>query len=315
MKRLGLVGVGAWSKRYIEAVARRVDSRIIAFARASARDDVAIEGARQYRHHGELLELASSGQLDALLVATEPASQAEIALAALRAGVPAFVEKPLGSNAAAVAPLLEAARARPSLVVVDYVHLFAPAFVALQKRVVPASIARIEARGHNRGPFRKSSPLYDYGTHDMAMCLALLGGEASVEVARAQRVVPAWGPPGELFEAQLRSAQCELSVVVGNGAEAKARWLRVTLHDGRTLVYDDLQSHPHKLTDGDEVVRVETTPPLDAALDFFLTRIGSADSSSHVAASLDFSHRVASALDHIDVAARQQPSGDGRKEN
>ena len=59
-------------------------------------------------------------------------------------------------------------------------------------------------------------------------------------------------------------------MTVGNGAETKARRFAVTLASGRTLVYDDCQPHPTKLVDEGAAVRVDETPPLDAALTHFL---------------------------------------------
>ena len=129
MIRFGLVGVGSWAQRYVATVLRRDDCRIDSFARSSRANDVTIAGATRVDGWPTLFERARGGDLDALIVATTPENQAEIANAAVRAGVPAVVEKPLGLSRAAAEGVLEGVRGSKNAppLVVNYVQLYTPA--------------------------------------------------------------------------------------------------------------------------------------------------------------------------------------------
>ena len=310
MKRLGLVGVGVWGRRYIETVSRRNDCRIVAFARASPANDVDVPGAIRCESWRTMLQLVQRGDVDGIIVATTPDVQAEIAAAAALAGAPALVEKPLGLSRKAADNVLQSWREseRKPPIVVDYIHLFAPAYRGLKSAVLAtsggtAAIVDIESVGTNKGPFRNWSPLYDYGSHDVALCLDLLGANAPFRVHYARKLPTSAGLAGELVEASFDLDTVRVSVQLGNGAAAKSRRFAVTLAGGRTIVYDDCRPHPFKLVDRGEPIPVSERMPLDAALAYFLERIalwarGGGD-DEHASASLGFAVRVAAILDAV----------------
>jgi predicted dehydrogenase len=192
--------------------------------------------------------------------------------------VPALVEKPLGLNAEQGEAVLGSARALQSTppLMVDFIHLWAPAFRELKARVAsaaPDAISHIESRGENWGPFRSWSAVHDYGAHDVAMCLDLIGRCAAfrIDETRWKKRVPAtgWG----LLETDLALDRVAVSLRLGNQAEAKARRFAVSMRSGRTLVYDDLLPVGRKLTDGGEPVAVDPVSPLDLVLTHFCRQI------------------------------------------
>jgi predicted dehydrogenase len=299
MLRLGLIGVGAWGKRIAGTVARRADCRLAAYSRRSGPSEI-LPDVPYHSRWSALVELAGAGELDAVVAATTPDHQAEVTLACAAARVPLLVEKPVGLTPAAPLLALERAEA-PTLV--DYVHLWAPAFQALKSRA--SSVASIDGSGHNRGPFRGWSSLHDYGPHDLAMALDLLGLDVPVEVRQAH--VTSDGP-GELFEANLDAGGVPLHLLVGNGAAQKARRLAVTLTGGRQLVYDDLRPHPDKLTDGGQPLAVSERSPVDGMLDHFLGLVGAFQTGTlrpeQATRSLRLTVRVAEILAAVDRRAR-----------
>ena len=278
MIRLGLVGVGPWGRRYIEAIGRRTDCRIAAIARRSGEKiDVPLPDVRRRQTWNDLVQDVTRGELDGLIVATEPHSQAEIAAACLASGAPALVEKPLGLTAEDAEAILgwPGPAAAPPLIV-DFIHLWAPAFRELKARVTSDSadtISHIESRGENWGPFRGWSAVYDYGVHDVAMCLDLLGRCAAFRIddTRWKKRDPATG--AGLLETDLALDGVAVTIRVGNEAEAKARRFAVSLRSGRTLVYDDLQPVERKLTDGGAPVAIDSVSPLDVVLTDFCGQI------------------------------------------
>jgi predicted dehydrogenase len=257
--------------------------------------------------------MGHSGALDGVVVATTPDHQAEVVRAVAIAPVPLLVEKPLGLSAAVVTRLLDDLRrsGRPAPVVVNFVHLWAPAFRALKGIIAGAreGVQSIVSEGWSNGPFRAWSPLHDYGPHDVAMCLDLLGIPGSVAVRSARRLPP-HDPAGALFEAQLVMGETPVRITVGNGGATKRRSCAVTLRSDRTLVYDDSQPHPLKLLDDGQPVPVDQTMPLDAVLTDFLGRIDlwredrlTPDAAT---ASVALAAKVAAILDGIAAAAEQR---------
>ena len=278
MKRLGLVGVGAWGQRYKKTIEGRGDCRIAAVARRSIRDESIAPGATVCDDWQALVQMAVRRDLDGVIVATTPENQLEIAVACATQGVPLIVEKPLGLSQADVervrSSLIDGRARAPFLV--DYVHLWSPAYRDLRRLVDeaggPPAIVGIEMEGCNRGPLRSFSSLYDYGPHDVSMALELVGGDA------AFRLIDAASTRSDsaghcLYEVQLELGRVPVHMRVGNGATAKSRRVAVTVGKGRQLVYDDTRQHPFKLCDGDAPVPVAPTPPLDAVLAAFLEMI------------------------------------------
>ena len=314
MIRFGLVGVGPWAMRYVATIARRDDARIDSFARSSNADDVTIAGATQVGTWQTLLERARGAELDAVIVATTPENQAEVALAAVRAQVPAVVEKPLGLSSAAAERVLEAVRASndaPPLAV-NYVHLYTPAHQKLSLLVHEAggaaAIATIATEGTNRGPFRRFSSLYDYGPHDLSLCLDLVGIESPCRIEAARKLGS--HPEGEIFEAALVLGGTHVTLRVGNGASTKTRRFVLTLKNGRTFTNDNLAPQASVLTDNGRPVPLDSALPLDVMLSEFIARVkrwkhGEANRAEEIR-NAELSVRIGEILDAVAVAASHQ---------
>lgn len=306
MKSLGLVGVGAWGRRYVEAIARRDDCRVAAYARASSTAPDAISGARRCASWHELLELARRTELDGIIVAATPDLHVQVAEAAVEQNIPILVEKPLGLSPEAVRRIWQryegAARRAPAIV--DYIHLWAPAYRALKARVLQletgaAQVAAIETAGFNKGPYRGWSSLYDYGPHDLSMCLDLLGVDLPFVLRDARRDRDSAG--GEIFECQFDLGTTAVSFRVGNGEASKRRLFAVTLVGGRRLSYDDLRSHPYKIVDQESPVPIAEGSPLDEVLSHFLSLLDDPLEGSS-SSSLALSVRILEILATIDRA-------------
>jgi len=310
MMRLGLIGVGAWGQRYVQTIASRTDCQIVAYSRASSLMDFDIPGAVACGPWQNLLQHGPDDPIDGVIVATTPDSQAEIAGAALLAGVPCLVEKPLGLSKQSVEQLLaclKESRHKPPLVV-NYIHLFSPAFRALKDLVVQGSgaapeITSIETAGFNRGPYRSYSSLYDYGVHEIALVLDLLGRQSHYSLREARRFPCDPGDQGELFEASFDVDHTKVLTRFGNGAATKARRLAVTCADGRVLVYDDCEPHPFKLKDTGRALPVDHTAPLDVVVSYFLEcceQFGKRGGATEVALqNLKFSLKISEILDSV----------------
>jgi predicted dehydrogenase len=180
--------------------------------------------------------------------------------------------------------LLATARELDAFVVVAHTYLFHPAWPAVGSWVKERRITHLSSRGGNSGPFRADvPPLWDYGPHDVAMCIDLVGKVTSASA----RPLPSETSEdrGEVWELDLEMAGGIRSrLVVGNGMAARAR--RFEIEAGpETLIFDD--SSPEALTivspAGVQRLEAETgPPPLDRVIGHFVDgiRSGSTDVSA-----------------------------------
>ncbi|HKU41005.1 MAG TPA: Gfo/Idh/MocA family oxidoreductase [Polyangiales bacterium] len=277
MIRLGLIGAGAWGKRYAETIGRQRGCKLVAVARGTPRPGEPVFGLPVAASWRELIARAQGGELDGLIVATTPEHQAEVVAACIESTLPVLAEKPLGLKRAVSSHLLARWFSVPQRapVLIDYVQLWAPAFVELQRMVQARggaeAVRSVVAQGGSLGPFRGWSSLYDYGSHDLAM-LARLLGIAPLELETVQRLTSA-DPRGEWVRFGLRWGETEVSLTLGNGAPEKRRQFQVTLSNDTVLEYDDLRAHPNKLTLNGQAVPVATTLPLDLVVTEFAERV------------------------------------------
>jgi predicted dehydrogenase len=263
--RLGLIGTGTWGRNYLHTVAAIPATRL---ARTAGRAD--------WR------QLVGASDVDALIVAVPPAAQPEIALAAIDAGKPLLLEKPLALSVDAAQRIVDAAAARRVLVMVDHIHLFHPAFEALKRAAATAGPVRaIRAAAGAPGPYRAGvGALWDWGPHDVAMCLDLLGAEpAEVDAALLES-----RPAGAGFAQRLR-----LELGFAGGV--------------RALIELDTVGEKHRrfsVEAGSRSLSYDAAPPADAA-DWPLARAvrafaGAVAAGSHSPASVELGAAVVRTL-------------------
>lgn len=238
--RLGLVGAGRWGQRYIQTINRLPE---VTLARLGSTNPASADlVSRDCRISRDWREVASATDLDGVIIATIPALHCEMALMALRAGLPVLVEKPLTLNRREAETLAAEAEARGATVLVGHTHLFSEAFRALKARQPSLGPVRaIRAIAGSWGPFRPDTPpIWDWGAHDIAMCLDLVGEPASVVSVRRHaggRLEGGWADDITLDLAFPNGVSAR--VRIGNLLAQKQRRFRVECADG-WLQYDDL---------------------------------------------------------------------------
>lgn len=202
--------------------------------------------------------LLDPDQADGIIIATPPAQHFEMAMAAVQARIPVFVEKPLTMDLQKAEQLRRATAATGCLVMVDHIYLHHPAFQALKLRACAAHQPRaIRALRGNWGPFRPDVPvLWDWGSHDVAMCIDLLGSRPRVTLAKWVECRHTGSGLGEIVDLKLDFPDTvDARIRIGNIFDAKARYFAVHFDD-EVAVFDDLSDH--KLT---------LHPPTDAFAD------------------------------------------------
>lgn len=273
--RLGLVGLGRWGRILLANLTGLPGVELVALASGAA-DAAALAppGCTVFAHWREMVAMPG---LDGVVIATPPASHGEITLAALERRLAVLVEKPLTLDPQEARAIQDAARSAAVPVRVDHVHLYAPAFRKLMELAAGLGpITAIRGEAGNHGPYRAdASVLWDWGPHDCAMAMALMGRAPDHASATLEERRPMEGGTGETVTLRLdfggMVAQSRLSTLVD-----KCRRLEVNCAGG-VLVYDDLA--PVKLTLDGHAVEIGSERPLSIALNEFAQAIRLGDCS------------------------------------
>lgn len=282
MIRLGLLGAGRWGRTMLSTLPRVTGVKL---TRIGSRNPESARLMKGSSVHEDWREVVKAPDVDAVLVATPPPLHATMVATALAAGKPVFVEKPLTLDPSEARELLRLAEHLKGLVLVDHIYLFHPAYQALRRRVRAGRLKAIRSTGGNHGPFRKETrALWDYGAHDVALCLDLAGKPLSVGAKRlaSRRML---GGSAENVEFRLEfPGGVQAVCIVGNLFEKKTRTLEAELDD-ETLVFDDLAEDQlmRRGADGkEEVLPAPRGLPLTVALQSFAeaVRSGSRDLES-----------------------------------
>jgi predicted dehydrogenase len=236
--RLGLIGVGRWGRNYVRTITG-IEGTTLAWV-ASRNPDTAALLPIETCIGADWRELLSTQFVDGVIVATPPATHADIVIGVLDTGRAVLVEKPLVARREELVAVERAAADSPAAIMVDHTHLFHPAFRAL-KRECAMRGGPIALRGSagNFGPYRHDvSVLWDWAPHDIAMALDLRPGPVGVidvEVVE-RRIVE--GIIAERVRLALNLAgdvRCDVTV---STLDARHRWFAVDIADG-TLIYTD----------------------------------------------------------------------------
>ena len=276
---LGLIGAGRWGRVYIRTLAALDGIRLARVASSNAQTAALVDCPVT----PDWRQVAEDSGLDGVIVATPPALHAEMTRAAVAQGLPVLVEKPLTLDEGEALALQSFVRDAGGLVIVDHIHLFHPAYRALKERLTGLGpIRSIRSAGGGPGPSRDDATvLWDWGSHDVAMCLDLIG--ALPENATARRLQKR--QHGEAVSLRLDfPGGARADVEISNIMEQKTRLLSVAA-DWGTLIYDGLGPSPLILRlDGEAEVAigVPATPALDCAVAAFAdaVRDGSRDRDS-----------------------------------
>lgn len=171
--RLGLIGLGQWGRNYIHTIHSVPGVRLERIAANSERPKLPVPDVP---YTSDWRELVHSENVDAVIIATPPHLHAEMARECLISGKPALIEKPLTLDLASAQETLALARKHKVTLLVNHIHLFNAAWPIFKSAVRQAGdIHRIETTAGRWGPFRSDvSVLWDWGPHDIAMCLDLL---------------------------------------------------------------------------------------------------------------------------------------------
>ena len=172
--RIGLIGAGEWGKNYIETLKRNKEVLLKKIACKNLKEKQYL--VEEYEVTDNWHDLTLSPEIDGIIIATPPKTHFEIASEAIKNGKPVIIEKPLSLNLTDATSFLELSKKHKVIVKVNHVYLYHPLYRLLKKQVRnKTNLKSIYSLGGNYGPFRKDvSSLWDWGPHDLSMCLDIL---------------------------------------------------------------------------------------------------------------------------------------------
>lgn len=141
----------------------------------------------------------SDSAVDALVIATQAPSHAQLATAAAAAGKPFFLEKPLAHDLKSGAAVVEAVRRHKTPAQIGFQRRFDPAYREAKRKIAGGELGRLEGfRGVGRDPFPppldyllgSGDLLVDMGIHDLDSARFLVGEVAEVHAVGGALAVP-----------------------------------------------------------------------------------------------------------------------------
>lgn len=309
MIHLGLIGLGQWGKNYIHAIHSVPGVRLEYIAANSKKPTLPVPDVP---YTSDWRELVHSEKVDAVIIATPPHLHAEMARECLISGKPALIEKPLTLDLASAQEILALAKKHKVTLLVNHIHLFNPAWQTFKSAVRKAGrIKRIESTAGRWGPFRPDVPvLWDWGPHDIAMCIDLL--MEAPESVHARRMEKRDTPDGlgETLSLQLKfPSNVNATITVSNLYPTKQRKFVAHTKTGN-VTYEDTTRSRVFFAPGETLLSSHGTidypcpdePPLNNAVSVF---VACARNHIHDLFNLEQAVAVIACLEKADRRLRQ----------
>jgi len=172
--RVAVVGCGYWGPKVIRAAAALPEVEIAALVDRELALATSVQ--RHFpaaRTSASLTEALADETIDAVFVATNPATHVELAAEALSAGKHVLVEKPLALSAADCRTLGEQARAARLVLMVGHTFRFSPAVQHVRELLRNRELGEvyyIDSQRLNLGRVRSDvDTIWNFGPHDVSI--------------------------------------------------------------------------------------------------------------------------------------------------
>jgi predicted dehydrogenase len=189
--RVGVVGLGYWGPNLARNFAALEGCELRWCC--DARPENAERAPAGVRVTADLGDLLSDPDLDAVVIATDVPSHAQLATQVLRAGKHCFVEKPLAQSAAEASAVVEEATAAARTLMVGHLLEYHPGVEKLKEIVDSGELGELRYVYSNRvnlGQVRRDeNALWSLGAHDVSVLLHLFEEEPVEAIAHGESFV------------------------------------------------------------------------------------------------------------------------------
>jgi predicted dehydrogenase len=268
--RLGLIGAGRWGSNYVRTIEAAQDAILTRIC--TKRSDISALVGPECRVERRWQSLIEARDIDGVIIATPPRLHFRMAHYAMSHDIPVLVEKPLTMNVRQARTLGALALERGVPLLVDHVYLYHPAYRVLRSELRGKGPFRIESSAGDDGPYRPdTSVLWDYGPHDLAMCMDLVGETPTHVSARRLDRTAAGAAVAETLQLHLEfSTGDKADISLSNQLRNRTRLLSIRT-GSELLVFDDsaeikLYREPVGTSGRREPIPYIAEPPLTVAV-------------------------------------------------
>ncbi len=304
--KLGLIGAGEWGRNYIHTIENIKKVQLTSIC--SRNPKVLKKYSHKYKIHSNWKELIDEGNFDGLIIATPTDTHIKIMDYCINLRIPILIEKPITKYLDEAENIFDIAKNKNGIVLVDHIHLYHPSFKKLKKIYSNyGKIYSIRSVSGGLGPFRKETrALWDWGTHDVAMCIDII--KDVPELIEANYISRCFEKEkfGEIIKARLLSKnKIEINLIFGNLMSKKRKIFE--LHQMNSLLrYQPLKKNnlirevfeTENKKDSDELVS-ENITPLTKLIETFRIAILKKETDLY---DLKLAVDVTSVLDQISIA-------------
>lgn len=282
--RVGLVGAGRWGRNFIRTVAAQDDMPLVAVASRNRETATLVPpGCRIVEDWRAVVE---APDIDGVIIASPPATHADVLIAATAAAKAVMVEKPLVMSRADAKRIRAALEGRTANVLVDHTLVFHPAFQALCREAATLGPLRgVKSSAGNLGPYRQdASVLWDWAPHDLSMCLTVAPGPWLLRGARRDEARLVEGAKAERLMLDLALGALTAAITVST-LDSRHRSFAAEF-DSCTLLFRDYVENklvrlPPGVEDAEQGAPIAVDPelPLTRAVRTFAERIRAANTN------------------------------------
>tara|TARA_Y100000588_G_C14276300_1_gene934507 strand:- start:4163 stop:5083 length:921 start_codon:yes stop_codon:yes gene_type:complete len=279
--RFALVGAGRWGKVYIQTISRFANIEITALCTSNPKNkDLVSTNCHICSQWDEIFTLKN---IDGLILAVPPSIQFDILLKNSNYKIPVILEKPLTINAKQSEELTILYSNKGIISLIDHIYLFHPAYMALKENLhLIGPIKNIVTEGGSCGPFREhTSPLWDYGPHDLSMCLDITGEYPTKIKSKLISSKKNKKTSKEIWEVNLQFPNgIHTKSTLGNAMRKKIRTIEVIGENG-SLIFDNFEKEKLRIKKNSKFTTISIPDinklPLDIAIETFANAIRGKD--------------------------------------
>jgi predicted dehydrogenase len=244
MIRFGIVGYGRWGPNLARCVFAEPGCQIASICDVSSERLNGVGNAYpDVRRESDWRRLLADPQIDAIIVATPAALHFDLACAALNAGKHVLVEKPIARTSQHVLALMDLAKRRKLVLMVDHTYLYSPAVRAMRKLVEAeklGTIIRFDSVRTNVGTQRRDiDVLWDLAVHDVSI-VDFLFSLSPQSVSATGSCSNSGEPHSQVTMCIYFSDPFVARIRVGWSGLVKTRLIEISGGKG-TLLFDDLE--------------------------------------------------------------------------
>ena len=291
--RTGIIGAGWIGQQHAEAIGRRDDAEVSAVCDVDAERAAQVAGLSDAQVFSDWRQMLDSAALDALWVCIPPRAHAAPAVAALDAGLPLYLEKPIARTLTDAAEIVAAAARGTTVCTIGYqwraVEVLGGMHRALAGQTIGCLVGQSVGGTQSRPWFLDRAAgggnLLERGSHHIDLARVLAGEVAAVQAAGSTvRLAPRQaGAAGDIDDAvsvllHFTSGALGIIVIGWTSDGLPGRYLvEVTAPDAALRLDLDPDFRLSGVSSGSPVTGVSQSGPFERSVGSFIAAVRAGD--------------------------------------